>query len=158
MSKKLISTFSMVAMICCLMMTNGSEVQAAEVESDICIDGSYLTQDSESTVTVYPRSRGVYMLNGSGMITNPGIGKVGASGSTVAHHTVNQIGVTVRVDRYVDGGWITYTSWNHNLYNTYYAGTSKIITVPRGYYYRVRTSHWAASDTAMGSTDGIWIA
>ena len=158
MRKKLISTLSMVAMICCLIMTNGREAQAAEVDSNICVDGSYLTQELESSVTIYPRTRGVYMLNGSGTITNPGIGKVGAGGSTVAKFTVNQIGVTVRVDRYVNGSWVTHTSWNHNLYNTYYAGTSKILTVPRGYYYRVVTSHWAASDTAMGSTDGIWIA
>ena len=83
---------------------------------------------------------------------------MGAGGSTVAHHTVNQIGLSIRVDRYINGGWVSYTGWTHNLYNTYYAASSKIITVPRGYYYRVVTDHWAASDTAMGSTDGIWIA
>ena len=120
MMKKLISTMSMVAMIYCLIMTNGSEVQAAEVNSDICVDGSYLTQEGESVVTVYPRTRGVYMLNASGMITNPGIGKVGAGGSTVAHHAVNQIGLSVRVDRYVDGGWVSYTGWTYNLYSMNY--------------------------------------
>ena len=158
MRKKIISTLSMMVMICCLIMTNGSEVQAEEANSGICVDGSYLTQDSESTVTVYPRTRGVYMLNGSATITNPGIGKVGAGGSTVANFTVNQIGLSIRVERYIDGGWVSYTGWVHNLYDTYYAASSKIITVPRGYYYRVKTSHWAATDTTAGWTNGIWIA
>ena len=60
-------------------------------------------------------------------------------------------------ERYVNGKWGYYTSWIETNYNSVYVSTSKTLSVPTGYYYRVCCVHYANSDVSGSYTDGIYI-
>lgn len=130
-------------------------VQATDIPE--CVDGSYLTNDDSSEVTVGSKSRGIYLKSGSSNIVRAGTGKIGAGGNTVGQKVVSKITVDVTVERYVNGKWGYYTSWVETNYNSVYVSTSKTLSVPTGYYYRVYCVHYANSDVSDSYTDGIYI-
>ena len=142
-------------MVCTLFISTQKNVQAADVPE--CVDGSYLTNDDSSEVTVGSKSRGIYLKSGSSSITRAGTGKIAAGGNTVGQKVVSKITVDVTVERYVNGKWGYYTSWVQTNYNSAYVSTSKTLSVPKGYYYRVYCVHYANSDVSDSYTDGIYI-
>lgn len=142
-------------MVCTLFISTQKNVQAADVPE--WADGSYLTNDDSSEVTVGSKSRGIYLKSGSSSITRAGTGKIAAGGNTVGQKVVSKITVDVTVERYVDGKWRYYTSWLETNYNSAYVSTSKTLSVPTGYYYRVGCVHYANSDVSDSFTNGIYI-
>ena len=102
-------------------------------------------------------SRGVYLKSGSSTITKAGTGKIAAGGNTVGQKSVSKITVVVTVQQYKNGSWYNYTSWSATNYNSSYVSTSKTLSVPTGYYYRVGCTHYANSDVSDSYTDGIYI-
>lgn len=153
--RKILSLILTMVMVCALFISGQEPVKAAEgVE---CVDGSYLTNDDSSEVTVGSMTRGIYLKSGSSTITKVGTGKIGAGGNTVGQKTVSKITVDVTVERLVDGKWRSYTSWIETNYNSSYVSTSKTLSVPTGYYYRVYCVHYANSDVSDSYTDGIYI-
>ena len=130
-------------------------VQAADGQE--CVDGSYLTNDDSSEVTVGSMSRGIYLKSGSSNIVRAGTGKIGAGGNTVGQKTVSKITVNVTVERLLNGKWAYYTSWSETNYNSIYVSSSKTLSVPTGYYYRVYCTHYANSDVSGSFTNGIYI-
>lgn len=78
-------------------------------------------------------------------------------GDTSARRIVDTIGVTVVVQRQVNGSWQNYLTWSAEDTNTAYISTSKMLYVPTGYYYRVCCSHYAATDTGHSNTDALYI-
>ena len=130
-------------------------VQAADGQE--CVDGSYLTNDDSSEMTVGSMSRGIYLKSGSSNIVRAGTGKIGAGGNTVGQKVVSKITVDVTLERYMNGKWGYYTSWVQTNYNSAYVSTSKTLSVPTGYYYRVYCVHYANSDVSGSYTDGIYI-
>lgn len=145
----------MMAMI--MVFTLGLSVDTKAADEPVCIDGSYLLDTDSSEVTVGSATRGVYLKSGSSTINKQGTGLIGAGGDTTGQKVVDDIEVFVRVERLVNGKWQRYTSWGASKTNTYYVSTSRILSVPTGYYYRVWCSHYANSDTAQSYTDGIYI-
>ena len=131
-------------MVCALLIGTQQNVQAADMPE--CVDGSYLTNKDSSEVTVDSKSRGIYLKSGSSSITRAGTGKIAAGGNT-----------DVKVERYVNGKWGYYTSWIETNYNSAYVSTSKTLSVPTGYYYRVCCVHYANSDVSDSFTNGIYI-
>lgn len=150
--KKNISTLMMIMMVCGLFLLP-MEVKAAEV-----VDGSELTMDEESSVTAYSLTRGVYLLEGTATITKPFTGWAGCFGTTTAHTAVYKIGVSVVLQEYVSGSWVSVDGWTVYEYDDYYISSYKAIQVDGGTYYRVKTSHYAATDSTMIATNGIWIS
>lgn len=145
-----------IVLCCVLCLSLGSNVCAED--GGECIDGSYLTYDDSSEVTVGSMTRGMYLKSGTSIINKQGTGKIGAGGSTVGQQVVSKITVVVQVERLENGRWYTYgSSWTATNYNSAYVTTSKIKTVPRGYYYRVRSTHYANSDVSTSCTNGIYI-
>ena len=142
-------------MVCTLFISTQKNVQAADVPE--CVDGSYLTNDDSSEVTVGSTSRGIYLKSGSSNIVRAGTGKIGAGGNTVGQKVVSKITVDVTVERYMNGKWGYYTSWVQTNYNSAYVSTSKTLSVPTGYYYRVYCVHYANSDVSDSFTNGIYI-
>lgn len=108
-------------------------------------------------MTVGSTSRGIYLKSGSSNIVRAGTGKIGAGGNTVGQKVVSKITVDVTVERYMNGKWGYYTSWVQTNYNSAYVSTSKTLSVPTGYYYRVCCVHYANSDVSGSYTDGIYI-
>lgn len=102
-------------------------------------------------------SRGIYLKSGSSNIVRAGTGKISAGGNTVGQKTVSKITVDVTVERLVNGKWGYYTSWTATNYNSIYVSSSKTLSVPTGYYYRVYCTHYANSDVSGSYTDGIYI-
>jgi hypothetical protein len=152
---KILSLILTMVMVCTLFISTQGVAKASDVPK--CIDGSYLTNDDSSEVTVGSMSRGIYLKSGSSTITKVGPGKIGAGGNTVGQKTVSKITVSVTVERLLNGKWAYYTSWMETNYNSVYVSTSKTLTVPTGYYYRVGCVHYANSDVSDSYTDGIYI-
>lgn len=153
--RNILSIILTMIMVCTLFIGAQRDVKAADGQE--CIDGSYLTNDDSSEVTVGSMTRGIYLKSGSSTITKAGTGKIAAGGNTVAQKTVDKIALTVRVERLVNGKWLSYSSWSTTKYNTVYVSSSKTLTVPTGYYYRVCCIHHANSDVSDSYTDGIYI-
>ena len=154
--KKLISMVMTLVMVLGIGMTGTMQTEAAE--ELICIDGSYLLDDAtESVGEAVGITRGYYFKSGTSTISEIATGKIGVGGSTTANRIVDEISVYVKVQRLEDGVWRNYHSWDVEKTNAAYVSTSKTLTVPTGYYYRVSCSHYAASDTGYSNTDALYI-
>ena len=60
---KILSLILTMVMVCTLFISTQGVVKASDVPK--CIDGSYLTNDDSSEVTVGSMSRGIYLKSGS---------------------------------------------------------------------------------------------
>lgn len=153
--KKLRAVLVVSVLILGVMVTPSKHVQAADVGE--CIDGSYLIDENNSEGEDTKITRGMYLKSGTSSITEVGTGKIVASGKTVGQTTVSKISVIVRVEKLVNGSWQAYTTWSATNYNSAYVSTSKTLSVPTGYYYRVYSTHTANSDISDSFTNGIHI-
>ena len=144
-------------MILVLGLVIGIQDVAKAADNLICVDGSYLTDEESSEATVGAMSRGVYLKSGSSTITKAGTGKIAAGGNTVGQKSVSKITVVVTVQQYKNGSWYNYTTWSATNYNSSYVSTSKTLSVPTGYYYRVGCTHYANSDVSDSYANGIYI-
>ena len=154
--KKAIAMILALVMMVSFGMTGVMQVQAAE--ELVCVDGSYLLDDeTESVGEAVSITRGYYFKSGSSTISEIGTGKIGVGGSTTAQRVVDEISVIVKVQRLVNGNWQYYYTWSAEKTNAAYVSTSKTLTVPTGYYYRVSCSHYASSDAGFSYTDALYI-
>ena len=135
----------------------GSVSNVSVADDQECIDGSYLVEDDTSEGSALSQTWGMYLGSGSSTITKEGTGKIGAGGKTTGQTTVAKISITVRVEKLVNGSWTTYTTWSATKYNALYVSTSKVLSVPTGYYYRVYSTHMANSDVSGSYTNGIHV-
>lgn len=135
----------------------GVNVRASEERE--MIDGSYLTHDEESVGEAQLIPRGVYLMAGTSKVSKAASGVINAGGTTSAKRTVDEVGIAVMVERCKSGAtsWSYYTSWQKEIYDDSYVSTSKRLTVTKGYYYRVRSTHWANSDASSSFTNGVYI-
>ena len=157
MKKKLVAIMTVMVMTIGVFTAIPSEtVRAAE---ETMVDGSILLNDAEESVgEMEPEARGQYLQTGSSSIGKVGTGKIKVSATTIAQKQVSNIKVSVRVERLVDGNWVSYTSWTASKTNAYSLTTSKTLTVPRGYYYRVISIHNANSDRGTSNTNALYVS
>lgn len=106
-------------------------------------------------ITVQPR--GVYLQSGYSQICKVGSGKIAVGGTTSAQKVVSEVSINVNVERKVNGSWEHYTSWTATKYNAVAVTSSKTLTVPKGYSYRVRSVHYANSDVSSSYTNGLYV-
>lgn len=147
MKKKLLMILAALSIIVSTNFTNMSQVEAQ----------SNLTEDIVSEGRTNQNVRGQYLMEGTTTIRNAGKGTVAAGGDTTAQKIVETIQVAVIVEQYNNGSWSQVYSWRETTHNTVFASTSKVLNVPRGYYYRARGIHSANTDVANSFTDGIWM-
>ncbi len=152
--RKIRSVFAL-SLLSILICTNGLKSQAADEKE--CIDGSYLLEENYSEGESVNISRGIYLKSGSSTLIKEGTGKITAGGRTVGEIVVSKISVVVKVQKLVNGSWEAYTSWTTTKYNSALVSSSKTLSVPTGYYYRVCCSHYANSDVSGSYTDGIHV-
>ena len=132
--------------------------QAKAAEEIITIDDSVLLEDAEESIgEMGSQTKGQYLQSGSSRIVKSGTGKITVGGTTIAQRQVSKIKVSVMVERLLDGKWASYTSWSASKTNAYSVSTSKTLTVPRGYYYRVRSIHNANSDIGNSNTNALYV-
>lgn len=141
-----------------IILPNGTmEVKAQERVEETVIDGSELTQEEEAYGKSIKLTKGYYLQYGDSQISKVGVGRVNAFGSTMAQRTVSSVSVNVILERLSGGSWVRVTSWSSTTYNDYYAGCSNNVSVGTGSYYRVRSLHFAESDSSSSVTAGIYI-
>ncbi len=142
-----------ILLMCSLVMDSVIITQAKE--NLLIIDGSVLSEQDESYGNSRETTRGIYYQNGTSYIGKAGTGKITAGGTTNANMTCT-VAINVIVERLENGHWYRYTSWSSSKTGTTIT-SSKTITVPRGYYYRVACYHKAGTDSSGSYTNGIYI-
>lgn len=158
--RKIKILLSVLFLLCTLMCS--MNVLAADDRLGEVVDGSLLTDDSESEGITQSLLRGAFLNYGSGAISNPSGKKVSISGQTVCYRTCDKVKVTLHLQRLVGNTWSTlYTLGTKTATNTYFVSNSNSYTVTGGYYYRVYGSHIAFdgddSEATASFTNGIWI-
>nr|WP_317283239.1 DUF6147 family protein [uncultured Sellimonas sp.] len=115
-------------------------------------------EETESSIGYMDReTRGAYLQSGYSQISKVGSGKIAVGGTTTAQRVVSTVSINVNVERKVNGDWEHYTSWTSTKNNAVAVTFSKTITVPKGYYYRVRSVHYANSDVSSSATNGLYV-
>lgn len=114
-------------------------------------------ESAEQLGYITVQTRGVYLQSGYSKISKVGDGKITAGGNTTAQKVVSKVSINVNVERKVNGSWKHYTSWTSTKNNAIALNSSKTLTVPKGYYYRVKCVHYANSDVSSSITGGLYI-
>lgn len=163
MRKRIISVM-VVAMISVMLF--GQVITVSAETGDKMVEGSLLTKEdsSEGYTQANPNLRGQHLMEGNSGISKAGRGRIYAYGATAANHDVEKIAVIVAVDRYDEknDSWGQVATFTAEDFNTYYVSVGKVVQVERGYYYRVRSAHYAGNpslnevDTDASFTDGIF--
>lgn len=150
MRKKIVITVA--AIMLSLSVSGG----AGEVKAAANVQNTSATEEVKlSEGLIQPK--GQYLQSGSSSIGEIGKGKIKAVGKTIAQKVVSKIKVSVMVERKVGNDWLSYASWNDSDTNTYFLTSSRTLTVPRGYYYRVRSVHSANTDVSDSNTNAIYV-
>lgn len=142
-------------LICFTGLLNWNISANAEGESEDIPMSELATQDA---LIGYMQNQtwGVYLSSGQSIINKISSTKVGAGGVTNAAVQCT-VKVTSILERKVNGSWVRVNSWTQTNTNASYAMISKSVTVASGYYYRVRSHHYASSDSATSYTSALWI-
>lgn len=155
MKKKILS------LCCALLLTAGLfGISYGEVRAEQpMIDGSYLTHEEEAVGSNVGVTRGEYLLTGYSKVVRLGPGLIYAGGSTIAAEIVDEVGISVMVERAQlgDTEWQYYDSWQKYNQNTDKVSDNRRLVVEGDYYYRVRCTHSANSDMSSSFTDGVFI-
>lgn len=148
---------SLVCVMALLLSLSGVNVYASEER--VMVDGSYLTHDEEVVGEAVLVTRGDDLQAGTSKVSKASSTAINAGGTTTAKHTVSNIGITVIVERLKKGtsSWTYYKTWDAIKTNTSVVSSSKKLTVSGGYYYRVRSTHWANSDVSSSYTNGLYM-
>lgn len=128
------------------------ETHAEEVGEDV--DLSYLlTEDALIGYSEF-QTWGYYYSDGFSVINKISSTKIGAGGVTNAARYC-KVGVTAIVERQTTTGWARVTSWSTTNNYDITAAVSKSLTVGTGYNYRVRSTHYAGTDTSSSWTGAL---
>lgn len=163
--RKRIRSILLVACTMGILLIGQGLTVSAKVEEKL-VDGSYLTMEDSAEGSIQSRDvlRGQHLMDGNSGISKAGRGRIYAYGATAANHDVEKIAVIVAVDRYDEknDSWGQVATFTAEDFNTYYVSVGKVVQVERGYYYRVRSAHYAGNpslnevDTDASFTDGIF--
>ena len=156
MKKRILSALCVALLFFSIPFFTAVPAQAAD---SLVLDGSELTQDSESIGYDTKLSRGVDLLTGYSKIVLLGPGKIYAGGTTIAAHTVDRVMISVTIERAKEGdtSWGIYDGWQKENENTDRVGSNRMLEVEGGYYYRVRCTHSANDDVSSSFTDGVYV-
>lgn len=154
MKKKILMIISAFVIGVTGMFANGMELSAQETSS-AGEDYSYLLTGDAIIGQMELGTKGAYLSSGSSVINDAGTGKISAGGITIAAQKCD-VSVNVIVERLSGGSWARVTSWTGSLKNTWSVTSAKTLSVGRGYYYRVRSVHYAHTDVSSSWTGNLW--
>ena len=154
MKQKIIALLLVMMLGVCGVYVDGLEARAEDMGEDL--DYSLLLTGDALVGSQQSQTWGVYLAEGNSIINRISSTKIGAGGNTIAAKKC-QVSVTAIVEKLTNGSWVRVTSWTSTTTSGYSAMVSKSLTVPTGYYYRVRSSHYAASDVSSSWTDALWM-
>lgn len=159
MRKRAVSGLCVLVLMLGLFMSTGLDTKASD--SRPMLDGSYLTDETESVGTAAGLTRGLHLQIGYSKIRKP-LGKDGviyAGGTTIAEHTCESVQVSVSVERakWDDEEWEVIDVWHKENTNADLVSTSKELEVEGGWYYRVKCIHSADGDMSDSFTNGLYV-
>ena len=154
MKYKVLALLLVMVLSVCGVCYQGLEAKAEDMGEDM--DVSLLLNEDTLVGTTQDQTWGIYLAEGNSYISKISSTKIGAGGDTIAASKC-KVSVTAIVERLVNGSWARVTSWTSTTTSGYSASISKSLTVSTGYYYRVRSSHYAASDGSSSCTDALWM-
>lgn len=154
MKKKLIAFLMALTFFVSGLGILGVDANAAWEEAEM--DVSYLTLDSSLIGYAERQTRGIYLVEGYSSINEAGLWTIGCGGVTNAAMRC-KVGITSIVERKVDGTWEYIKSWSQTNENDYTASVSKYLAIVPGYYYRVRSTHYAETDVSTSCTSSFWM-
>ena len=156
MKKKIIAMFLMIIIGFTVFEHVGLSVKAEENGEDISF--SELVTENTLIGIAQLHTRGVYLAEGNSYISKISTTKIGAGGDTFAA-TKCKVSITSIVERSSNGtSWARVTSWTSTTASGYSASLSKSLTITKGYYYRVRSSHYASTDVSSSWTGALWMS
>ena len=134
MRKRAVSGCCVLMLMFGLLMSTGLDTKASD--SRPVLDGSYLTNETESIGTAAGLTRGLHLQIGYSKIRKPQ-GKDGviyAGGTTIAEHTCDSVQVSVSVERakWEDEEWEVIDVWHKENTNADLVSTSKELEVEGG--------------------------
>ena len=155
MKNRVLSLLLAFALCAVEVVSTNVEVNAEETSEDVEL--SVIETDDALIGYSQNQTWGVYFSDGYSIINRMSPTQVGAGGVTNANRKC-----TVKVNAILErknasGTWVRVTSWLQTNENAYSVVISKSVTVSTGYYYRVRSYHYAGSDTANSSTDALYM-
>ena len=154
MKKKL--TMILLALVLCATSLFTIDIQANAQETEEEVTYESLLTDDALIGNMESQTWGVYLSAGRSIINDAGGGQIGAGGSTTAASKCN-VSVNVVVERKVCSSWVRVTSWTSTNTSALVVSTGKTISVASGYYYRVRCTHYAATDVSNSYTGALWM-
>ena len=154
MKKRMLAMFLAIITCVTVVWSAGTDAKAGDIGADITF--SELLTESALVGIAQMQTRGVYLAEGNSYISKISTTKIGAGADTIAAKKC-KVSVTAIVERLDDGLWARVTSWTSTTTSGYSASLSKSLTVTRGYYYRVRSSHYAGSDGSSSCTNALWM-
>lgn len=154
MQKRAISTICAFSMLICLLLSTSTGMSAEASDNRPMLDGSYLTNETESTGTDTKITRGENLQVGYSKIRKVKAGVIYAGGTTIGQHTCKSIQITVSVER---AKWEVVEVWHKENTDADLVSTSKKLEVEGGWYYRVRCTHSADGDMSSSATDGLYV-
>lgn len=156
MKKKILSVCCVALLVFSMPFFSAGQVEAAGGRT---IDGSELSHDEEAIGYDTKITRGEDLMVGYSKVVRLGPGKIYAGGTTIAAHVVENIQISVIVERAQEGDtqWTFYDSWHKENTNTDRVGSNRTLEVEGGYYYRVRSLHSANSDMSSSFTNGVYV-
>ncbi|CAM2778489.1 hypothetical protein PASE110613_00250 [Paenibacillus sediminis] len=93
-----------------------------------------------------------YLYDGSNSFTNLGNLQVKLTGTTYAYDVVDSIGVDITLQRWTGAQWVDVSTINKSGTNVATYSGEGTWSVTSGYYYRVKTFHWAKEGTVKESS------
>lgn len=151
--KKRIMTFLVAFAICICGSWNLNTESYAKEESENA-DLSYLLTEDALIGYAENQTRGVYLANGYSIINKISSTKIGAGGVTNASQYC-KVAINVIVERQTSTGWARVTSWNATSNYGITAAVDRTLNVGTGYYYRVRSLHYAGTDASSSCTSAL---
>ncbi len=156
--KKVFSTVLCLVLCLSFMTLN---VSASDYKPGDIVDGTLLTDESESTGYSQAITRGTYLATGTCTIAKGGLGIATISGQTVCNRVCDSVEVFIYLDRLVNGSWVNIDSRSKAVSNGSIASYSTSLAVTPGYYYRVRATHIArvagGKEITSSNSNGILI-
>ena len=156
------------SLLFCALLVLTLAVNTVSVQADALdylgntIDGSVLTNETESIGNYQSVARSTYLHQGFVRITNNGNGYIGIGGGTECNVTCGTVKLNIYLERSTgSGSFYSYKKWENVDYNTDSLFMSKEIKVEKGYYYRLRGYHSCTksgvTENGGSSTNGIYI-
>ena len=152
-------------LFCIIVGTTGisMNVQADTATGKIekIVDGSALSENNMSTVTLENYSKGNILNKGTDSIANNGNGTVNVYGAVFGSVVCDKMILELTLQRYSNGSWSTVKSFSATANSTSLLTKSYNVKVTKGYYYRVKAACVAqkngVSESQIPITDGILI-